>query len=229
MDPAEPAAEPAPEAADLLSNLQEEGAKAGEKVSGLFSQAMDMASSAAPALSLEKETPTADDDDGAEAPSPAPAASGFMDMFSAPAMGAAVATPHKQQAEAGLHRTLSERRHSAHVMALLDAAEDSAPPKLAQILHKLHPLAEKLLGLVDTLGPPALAYWGKAVAIYKKMPHSVLTALYGLALCFFGGVFANTIAASEVILFSYHFCDLQSKKCRIYPAWCNFTRKLRKS
>ena len=132
-----------------------------------------------------------DADGGAESQSPV--GSGYRDMFSA-------GTPRKQQSEVGLlHLTLSERRHSAHVMALLDATDEKAPPRLAKTLHRLHPIMQKVLDLVDRLGPVFLAYWAKGMAIYRKMPRAVLyslTALYGLSLCFCGGVFANTIAAA---------------------------------
>ena len=40
-------------------------------------------------------------------------------------------------------------------------------------------------------------YLAQAKEIYRRMPTSALSALYGLALCFFGGIFANTIAAYE--------------------------------
>ena len=102
--------------------------------------------------------------------------------------------PHRAQ------KTLHERQHTDHVLALLQAAEGAAPTKLSKVLHKLQPSLIVLVAFIDSIGPRLEAagvwlYLAQAQEIYRKMPTSALRALYGLALCFFGGIFSNTIAA----------------------------------
>jgi hypothetical protein len=43
-------------------------------------------------------------------------------------------------------------------------------------------------------------YFAQAQEIWAKLPTTAAHALYGLALCFFGGIFANTLAACVIAL-----------------------------
>lgn len=153
--------------------------------------------------------------------------------------------PHRAQ------KSLSERHHSDHVQALLAAAEGSAPPRLAKAIHAMEPAVVKIVGLIDKVSPPVLNLWRKSMPVWNKLPHSVRTcsshtkrrlyaticstvcdvlcgqairAVYGLALCFFGGVFPNIIAAAESFKHSGYerartcFHDLKQAALEVYKA-----------
>eukprot|EP01043_Picozoa_sp_COSAG02_P004295 COSAG02_NODE_110_length_36062_cov_85.812106_35_plen_403_part_00 len=102
--------------------------------------------------------------------------------------------PHRAQ------KTLRERRHTDHVAALLEVAEGAAPPKLAILIRKMRPAAIRFLDLIDSLSVAVerTGFWlyvAQAREIWEQLPTTGAHALYGLALCFFGGIFANTLAA----------------------------------
>ena len=107
--------------------------------------------------------------------------------------------PHRAQ------KTLRERQHTDHVAALLEAAEDAAPPKLATLIRKMRPAVSVLLDAMDVVSAWAARtgfwlYFAQAQEIWAKLPTTAAHALYGLALCFFGGIFANTLAACVIAL-----------------------------
>lgn len=231
---------------------------------GLGTQEMLMANDAIKKVDAggepQKESPAEDE--------PNDSSGGIMGMFSAPTklppdfdtsistVGDVVDGNHPHRAQ----KSLSERYHSDHVQALLAAAVDSTPPRLAKVIKLLNPAFAKLFALIDTVGPPALEVWRKLMFVSGKLPHSVSThfarrslnrslskspacgvrcvargvcwlaceqalrALYGLALCFFGGIFANTIAAVEAFKQSGYerartcFHDLRKAAAELYEA-----------
>ena len=83
------------------------------------------------------------------------------------------------------------------VTEAVNAAADVSPPWLAKILRVAAPVAGVLATVFAQLAPflvkgvTLLDHW------YQIAPKDLLTALYGLAMCFFGGYFALGIAAVE--------------------------------
>ena len=153
-----------------------------EQVGGsLFAHAMQMATDAikhadAAEDVLQKESPIADDSSDSTG-------RGFMDRFSAPTalpadLDATISTvgavtegnhPHRAQ------KSLSERHHNDQVQALLEAAADTAPPRLAKVILTLGPVVAKIAAAIDKVGPPALIYWRKFMVVMDKLPQSVST------------------------------------------------------
>lgn len=147
---------------------------------GLFTQAMLMANDAIKKVDAggepQKESPAVED-------GPNDSSGGIMGMSSAPTklppdfdtsistVGDVVDGNHPHRAQ----KSLSERYHSDHVQALLAAAVDSAPPRLAKVIKLLNPALAKLFALIDTVGPPALKVWRKLMFVSDKLPHSVST------------------------------------------------------
>ena len=106
--------------------------------------------------------------------------------------------PEDARARLAMHQSMAERKHVVRVHALLQRVASSAPPPwLAKALMKLSPVLAALGKLVNTIGPPLILAWKKAVKIYKVLPSTAVSGLYGLALCFFGGTFHLSIEAVE--------------------------------
>ena len=106
--------------------------------------------------------------------------------------------PEDARARLALHQSMAERQHVVQVHRLLQRVVSSAPPPwLAKALMKLSPVLAALGKIVNTIGPPLILAWKKAVKIYKVLPSTAVSGLYGLALCFFGGTFHLSIEAVE--------------------------------
>ena len=165
-------------------------------------------------LSAEEPAETSDGDDDAAAPrSPV----SFISRFAAPTieMHGADHVPADHSDPDGRHvgmtdghhphraqKSLLERRHTDHVVALLQAAEGAAPPKLALLLRKLRPMVGTLITFVNSVSTwleknGFWVYLAQGGELWRKLPTTAAHALYGLSLCFFGGIFANTLAAYE--------------------------------
>ena len=165
----------AADAQEVLGSLREEAEVAGEKASGLFTQAMQMANDVI--QSNEDGEEAAPEQQRPESPEQ----QGFMNYFTAPRAASPdlnATASHLGDVSNGHHphraqKSLSERHHTDHVLALLAAAEDSSPPRFAKVIHALRPVVAKLLVFIDKVGPPALFYWGKFMVVYNKLPHSV--------------------------------------------------------
>ena len=58
-----------------------------------------------------------------------------------------------------------------------------------QFVAAMLPLVNTLLGWIDVIAPYAVQAWDAACMVYSYTPVNILQALYGLALCFFGGLY----------------------------------------
>ena len=84
----------------------------------------------------------------------------------------------------------------------MEAQNSSNSPGAAQThlslgLMKIAPALRIFGTAVDKAAVPMLAGWEYACILYQSLPTDTITAVYGLAVCFFGGYFANSIAAIE--------------------------------
>jgi hypothetical protein len=87
-----------------------------------------------------------------------------------------------------------ERAESVRVQKL---AAGSTPSWLSNLMQSSVPLFKVLLTVLNTVGPAVIKLTGVTVAVYKRLPKNVIAMIYGLAICFFGGFFAVSIAAIE--------------------------------
>ena len=104
-------------------------------------------------------------------------------------LGAKIAIPH--------HTTLGERKHEILITGLITSTENKSPPWLTKVLAKFGPLFSALAKFLALVSPPVIHAIQKLYALYVRLPTNVARAVYGLALCFFGGSFSITIAACE--------------------------------
>jgi hypothetical protein len=59
------------------------------------------------------------------------------------------------------------------------------------------PIVNHLLVYIDIAAPYIVKAWEIAQTVYSYTPVNIIEAVYGLALCFFGGMYPLTIAAGE--------------------------------
>eukprot|EP01063_Lacrimia_lanifica_P005641 TRINITY_DN13394_c0_g1_i1.p1 TRINITY_DN13394_c0_g1~~TRINITY_DN13394_c0_g1_i1.p1 ORF type:complete len:366 (+),score=72.21 TRINITY_DN13394_c0_g1_i1:72-1169(+) len=70
-------------------------------------------------------------------------------------------------------------------------------PWVEDVFKTLVPVAAKAGEALNFIGPYAVALFELLRKVYVQLPWEVLTALFGLVLCFFGGAFVTVIAAGE--------------------------------
>ena len=75
--------------------------------------------------------------------------------------------------------------------------ETSFQKQIEKVATQLLPLFNKLLVYIDIIAPYLVKAWDVAQTVYKYTPINIIEAIYGLALCFFGGLYPLTIAAGE--------------------------------
>ena len=73
---------------------------------------------------------------------------------------------------------------------------------IAEILKKVEPIVNMATEVINKVSPYVLQAVDLGVRVYSYLPTNILFALLGLLLCFFGGVFAITIAAAEAFYYS---------------------------
>jgi len=95
--------------------------------------------------------------------------------------------------------TLSQKREAARVEKICNALaeREGVPPWAKSLLVQLGPLLTALLAFIDASTPVVMSAIAAAVAVWHTLPKQAITALYGLALCFFGGHYTVTLAAAE--------------------------------
>jgi hypothetical protein len=59
------------------------------------------------------------------------------------------------------------------------------------------PILNQLLVYFDIVAPYLVKAWDFGQTVYSYTPVNIIEAIYGLALCFFGGMYPLTIAAGE--------------------------------
>eukprot|EP00050_Salpingoeca_kvevrii_P006120 m.287557 g.287557 ORF g.287557 m.287557 type:complete len:348 (-) comp11801_c0_seq1:120-1163(-) len=100
---------------------------------------------------------------------------------------------------ARIERILAHRRQPQTTSRDFNISQvvSMTPPWLAKALEALAPLFALLLRILDTAGPHIIRGFATLSALYQRMPANALTALYGFAMCLFGGKYAASIAAVE--------------------------------
>merc|ERR1711998_195485 len=73
----------------------------------------------------------------------------------------------------------------------------SMQQKLQAVATAVLPILNKLLVYIDIIAPYVVKAWDMAQTVYSYTPVNIIEAIYGLALCFFGGLYPLTIAAGE--------------------------------
>lgn len=78
------------------------------------------------------------------------------------------------------------------------AAADRAPPSLVPYLRKAAPFLAVLAVGVNKVAPVFISIYSTAFTYFNMLPYELMMVVFGLALCFFGGVYPAAIAAAEV-------------------------------
>ncbi len=91
--------------------------------------------------------------------------------------------------------SLLDRKEADRITSLLSSTgSEKAPEWLNMFIQKVVPTVS---GVVNTVGPYVVMGTQRGIDIYRLMPKNILSMTYGLTLCFFGGMFPLTLAASE--------------------------------
>mmetsp|Transcript_53293 Transcript_53293/g.141180 ORF Transcript_53293/g.141180 Transcript_53293/m.141180 type:complete len:373 (-) Transcript_53293:98-1216(-) len=77
------------------------------------------------------------------------------------------------------------------------AGGKDAPQWAKDVIKVLAPLASKAAELIDKAAPHIIMASNAAYKFYCGLSSNVITAIYGIILCFFGGMFPVAIAAAE--------------------------------
>jgi len=95
-----------------------------------------------------------------------------------------------------------EQARRIEKMCLALSEDEKTPEWAKKVLTILAPFTTILLQIVDTVGPFATAFFTAAYNFYQVVPTHIVSAVYGLGLCFFGGSFPLAIAACETFRIS---------------------------
>eukprot|EP00928_Gymnodinium_smaydae_P044389 TRINITY_DN29615_c0_g1_i1.p2 TRINITY_DN29615_c0_g1~~TRINITY_DN29615_c0_g1_i1.p2 ORF type:complete len:388 (-),score=102.35 TRINITY_DN29615_c0_g1_i1:229-1347(-) len=94
-------------------------------------------------------------------------------------------------------RTLSkEDRMGDYIDAMADKA-GSFSPKCAAFLHTFKPFVTCFMKFLSCVVPLYVKLYNLVYKVLSYLPHNVLMMLFGICLCFFGGVYIASIAAIE--------------------------------
>jgi len=83
--------------------------------------------------------------------------------------------------------------------------------QLVDFMEKVKPLAAQALVLLDKAFPYVEYGIKRAIYIYSISPQEIISAVFGLCLCFFGGTFVITIAAYE----AWKSCGWETTKANL--------------
>lgn len=95
------------------------------------------------------------------------------------------------------HSTLIDQREAARLEQLAVSVSHQAPPWAALYIKKAAPALGVFGAMAEALGPIMYKFYAALYEIYKKLPTNVVTCLYGLGVCFYGGRYPLTIAAGQ--------------------------------
>eukprot|EP00928_Gymnodinium_smaydae_P082198 TRINITY_DN65592_c0_g1_i1.p1 TRINITY_DN65592_c0_g1~~TRINITY_DN65592_c0_g1_i1.p1 ORF type:complete len:383 (+),score=30.69 TRINITY_DN65592_c0_g1_i1:64-1149(+) len=98
--------------------------------------------------------------------------------------------PTKARLSAEVKHEKMQKQMRAHTLG-------RAPPFLAPYLQAAAPVAFGFLHFLKLLSPYVISCIQLCVRVYSALPTNIISALIGLALCFFGGLFPTLIAACE--------------------------------
>ena len=114
--------------------------------------------------------------------------------------------------------------HAHHHLAsrTTQAAADRAPPSLVPYLRKAAPFLAALAVAVNKVAPVFISIYSTAFTYFNMLPYELMMVVFGLALCFFGGVYPAAIAAAEVstmptVQSSHRLLPLVQRRCEVRP------------
>mmetsp|Transcript_37058 Transcript_37058/g.44800 ORF Transcript_37058/g.44800 Transcript_37058/m.44800 type:complete len:351 (-) Transcript_37058:231-1283(-) len=85
----------------------------------------------------------------------------------------------------------------ARYTKLISAASAKAPEKYAPYIEKAAPVGAGIVVFLKTVIPLYVKLFQRLYDLYNQLPYDLMVAVYGFALCFFGGQYATLIAAVE--------------------------------
>jgi len=88
-------------------------------------------------------------------------------------------------------------KEMSRIQKLIQASESSAPPALVPYIKKLEPVLAALGYAATKIIPIYMVVADKLEMFFKICPPDLLTAILGVIVCFFGGLFPTVIAAAE--------------------------------
>ena len=68
-------------------------------------------------------------------------------------------------------------------------------PEMAECFNACKPALTAVIKGVRYVWPYYMKAYVKGYEIYKVLPHSIITMIFGAALCFFGGTYVGALAA----------------------------------
>lgn len=117
-------------------------------------------------------------------------------------VGAAAANTYKQIEEEGKKIELPSTKLpdkaliDKYVSGLASKA-DGMDPRLGQCLKVVQPAVVLVTQLAMCIAPFYMWFYKWVIVVYTALPKNAVTALFGIALCFFGGTYVASIAAIE--------------------------------
>ncbi len=88
-----------------------------------------------------------------------------------------------------------DRKEADRITSLLSSSVGGKAPEWLNV--SIQKVVPALSGVVNTVGPYVVLGVQCGTDVYSAMPKNILSMVYGLTLCFFGGMFPLTLAASE--------------------------------
>ena len=99
-----------------------------------------------------------------------------------------------------------EAHHIERMIAkLAEDHVDKAPPFLVPVLKNIGPIVGKIIVAGEAAAPFVVKGYETCVYLNETLPMDLISALWGLILCFFGGTFGLTLAAYEAFKISGKF------------------------
>lgn len=102
---------------------------------------------------------------------------------------AAVAAPRRKQFG------LSEE--TSRIEKMVEAAAGLAPPRLVPWLKKAAPAIAVVAAFINRVAPVLIKAYATLFEFFQLLPQDLMMVVFGVALCFFGGVYPAAIAAAE--------------------------------
>lgn len=94
----------------------------------------------------------------------------------------------------------SEQEDSARIIALIEEASKKAPVSVQPYIKKAAPAAAFCFVMFQKALPYLVQAYEMGTKLYQQIPTDLLSAIFGLMICFFGGMYPTTIAAGEAFM-----------------------------